>query len=66
MQVQFVSTVNNINDNHVEVAVSSNHGYGLVCYDDVDTMMSSVLCRSLPDPKFLVTYQSSKVASYTG
>ena len=61
-----MSTVNNINNNYVEVAVDSNHGYGLVCYDDVDMMMSSVLCRSLPDPKFLVNYRSSKLASYTG
>ena len=65
-QAQFVSTVNSINNNYVEVAVDSNHGYGLLCYDDVDMMMSSVLCRSLPDPKFLVTYQSSKLTSYTG
>ena len=53
-------------ENYVEVAVDGNHGYGLVCYDDVDVMMSSVLCRSLPDPQFLVTYKSSKLPGYKG
>jgi len=66
LQVQFVSAAKNNKDNHVEIAVDGNPGYGLVCYDDVDVMMSSVLCRSLPDPQFLVTYQSSNLTSYTG
>ena len=67
-QVQFVETDNarDIYGHYVEV-FGDNDEVGLLCYDDnTDVLMAKVLCRSLPDPSFLSTFQASRLNSYKG
>ena len=68
VQVKFLDKDNpkdSYNGHYVEVSGDGGE-VGVLCYDDTDTMMATVLCRSLPNPSFLSTYLASSLDSYKG
>ena len=66
--MQFLATDNakDSYSHYVEVSGDSDE-LGLLCYDDnTDAMLAKVLCRSLPNPSFLSSFQASSHTSYKG
>jgi len=55
----------NLINNFVEVA-DAEMNYGLLCYDDVDTKMLEVICRSSSIPQFLLTHRRITNTLYKG
>jgi len=53
---------------YVEVnAGSALGGYGLLCFDNVDTEMAQVLCRcAKPHPRFFLSQRPSPLKTYKG